>query len=89
MTWAPFLYQMSLVDEKERDIIDEQAKYVKEKLNNGQNFHATLEFLRTQNLILDITDGVDFYNVLTKWDQSSKNKINSGIMRNISFSRYL
>lgn len=72
LTWGPFLYQMSLIDEKGRDLIDEQAKYLKEKLDNNQNFHATLEFFRTQNLIFDLTDGVDFYNVLTKSYKQSK-----------------
>lgn len=72
MTWASFLYQVSLIDEAGFDLIDEQAKYTKEKLDNGQNMHASLEFLRTQNLIEELTDGVDFYNILTKIPKSNR-----------------
>lgn len=73
LSWAPFLYQVSLVDEKGEEEILRQAEYTKQVFDQGQYEQATDEWATTEYVILDKTDGVDFYNILTKMQKGSLN----------------
>ncbi|XP_077286661.1 retinoid-inducible serine carboxypeptidase-like [Arctopsyche grandis] len=75
LSWAPFLYQVSLVDDKGEKEILSQAEYTKQVFDQGLYEQATDEWATTEYVILDKTDGVDFYNILTKMERgSSHNK---------------
>jgi serine carboxypeptidase 1 len=66
LSWAPFLYQVSLVDEAGMEKILTQAMYTKEVYDSGDYAGATTQWSITQYDVLEVTDGVDFYNVLNK-----------------------
>lgn len=71
LSWAPFLYQVSLVDEKGEKEILRQAEYTKQVFDQGLYEQSTDEWAMTEYVILDKTDGVDFYNILTKMERGS------------------
>ncbi|XP_032680905.1 retinoid-inducible serine carboxypeptidase-like [Odontomachus brunneus] len=66
MTWAPFLLSMGIIDTESYKEIDEAAKETESKVKTNQWAMATQYYAYTQNIILQKTYDVDFYNVLTK-----------------------
>ncbi|XP_077286830.1 retinoid-inducible serine carboxypeptidase-like isoform X1 [Arctopsyche grandis] len=66
LSWGPLLYEMSLVDEGGLEAINRQANYTKQVFDQGQFAQSTSEWARTQNVVFQKTDGVDFYNVINK-----------------------
>ncbi|KAJ4445349.1 hypothetical protein ANN_07154 [Periplaneta americana] len=66
LTWAPFLLQTGMVDTEGHDYIDSYAQQTKAALDNGQYEQATDLWGATENAIFVATDGIDFYNILTK-----------------------
>lgn len=66
LSWGPFLYQMSLVDEDGLAAINHQARLTKTAFTEEKYAKATDEWGETQNVINLKTDGVDFYNVMNK-----------------------
>lgn len=64
LTWAPFLLQMGFVDTKGYNTIDSYAKQTEAALDAGNYELATDLWGSTEMVILDVTGGIDFYNVL-------------------------
>ncbi|KYN23485.1 Retinoid-inducible serine carboxypeptidase [Trachymyrmex cornetzi] len=66
MTWAPFLLNTGMVDTKGFKEIDAAAQKVKNNVELGNWRSATQEWSNTEMVILEKTDNIDFYNILTK-----------------------
>lgn len=66
LSWGPMLYEMSLVDENGLEAINRQANVTKQAFDQGKFAQSTSEWARTQNVVFQKTDGVDFYNVINK-----------------------
>lgn len=67
LSWAPFLYYMSNVDETGFTAIMNAATNAEEAANNGQWTQSTVWWARTEGVVWDYTNRVDFYNIL-KYD---------------------
>ncbi|KYN45011.1 Retinoid-inducible serine carboxypeptidase [Trachymyrmex septentrionalis] len=66
MTWAPFLLNTGMVDTEGFKEIDAAAQKVKNNVELGNWRSATQEWSNTEMVILEKTDNIDFYNILTK-----------------------
>ncbi|KAG8227938.1 hypothetical protein J437_LFUL008750, partial [Ladona fulva] len=66
MTWAPFLLYTGMVDQNGYDAIDSSAQSTKQAVESGNWESATDMWGSTENEVLYVTNGVDFYNILTK-----------------------
>lgn len=66
LSWAPYLYQVGLVDKNQAMEIMKQAAHVKQVFDNGEYKNATTEWSKTETLITTKTNGISFYNILTK-----------------------
>jgi len=66
MSWAPYLYATSLIDDEGRDKINDAALQTKQAVEAGQWSLATQLWGRTEQVIMQVADGVDFYNILKK-----------------------
>jgi len=64
MTWGPYLYQFSLLDEKDLRSVMQYAEAVERAVNRGQWSSATNYWGQTENVVMSKTDGVSLYNVL-------------------------
>ncbi|XP_021913833.1 retinoid-inducible serine carboxypeptidase-like isoform X2 [Zootermopsis nevadensis] len=74
LTWAPFLLQMGFVDTEGYNIIDSYAQQTKAAIDAGKYELATDLWGRTEMIILQVTGGIDFYNVLFPVHSSSKSR---------------
>ncbi|XP_014475075.1 PREDICTED: retinoid-inducible serine carboxypeptidase-like [Dinoponera quadriceps] len=75
LTWAPFLLSTGMIDTKGFKRIDESAKETEIKVKTGQWKMATQYWGHTENVILDETYNIDFYNILTKMRRSRLNSL--------------
>ncbi|KYM75660.1 Retinoid-inducible serine carboxypeptidase [Atta colombica] len=66
MTWAPFLLNTGMVDTEGFKKVDAAAQKVKNNVELGNWRSATQEWSNTEMVILEKTDNIDFYNILTK-----------------------
>ncbi|XP_066592767.1 probable cytochrome P450 305a1 [Prorops nasuta] len=66
MTWAPFLLSTGMVDSAGFRRIDKSAKLTKAAVERGNWESATSLWGTTENVILTVTENIDFYNILTK-----------------------
>jgi len=66
MSWAPYLYATSLIDDEGYNAINQAALQTKKAVENGQWEYATNLWGRTEQVIMQVADGVDFYNILKK-----------------------
>lgn len=66
LTWAPYLLELGAVDIDGFNKIDAIARKTKKALDAGQFVQATNLWSQTEGVVMDVTDGIDFYNVLTK-----------------------
>jgi len=66
MSWAPYLYATSMIDDDGFDKINQAALATKKAVENGQWERATSLWGRTEQVIMQVADGVDFYNILKK-----------------------
>ncbi|XP_076171336.1 retinoid-inducible serine carboxypeptidase isoform X2 [Ptiloglossa arizonensis] len=66
MTWAPFLLSAGMVDTAGYNTISKAAQKTKEAVLSGKWYTATYLWNYTENIILKITNNIDFYNILTK-----------------------
>lgn len=64
LTWAPFLLQLGFVDTEGYRTIDTYAQQTKAALDAGNYELATDLWSTTEMIILSVTSGIDFYNVL-------------------------
>ncbi|KAL2743407.1 retinoid-inducible serine carboxypeptidase-like [Vespula maculifrons] len=71
MTWAPFLLNTGMIDSNGYKNIDKSAKATRDAVNNGEWLKATTLWSNTENVILQVADNIDFYNILTKLSPSN------------------
>lgn len=64
-SWAPFLYHMGFVDGAGHDAIAESARATGEQFDAGNFTKSTFLWGRTEAVILEKTNGISFYNVMT------------------------
>jgi len=66
MSWAPYLYATSMIDDEGYEKINQAALQTKDAVEKGQWTYATSLWGRTEQVIMQVADGVDFYNILKK-----------------------
>ncbi|XP_029164022.1 retinoid-inducible serine carboxypeptidase-like isoform X2 [Nylanderia fulva] len=66
MTWAPYLLSTGMVDTQGFELIDDAAKMTKDKVETDKWRLATTYWAHTQNIVLQTTYNVDFYNILER-----------------------
>lgn len=66
MTWGPYLYTTSLLDDYGLKQVNSAAQAVKKSVQQGQFQKATELWSITESVIEQNTNGVNFYNILTK-----------------------
>ncbi|XP_029637843.1 retinoid-inducible serine carboxypeptidase [Octopus sinensis] len=64
LSWAPFLHTMSLVDENGRALVNRYAEKVAGLVKLGQYADATRMWRATENVVANLTGGVNWYNIL-------------------------
>ncbi|KAJ8667662.1 hypothetical protein QAD02_009325 [Eretmocerus hayati] len=71
LTWAPYLWQTGLVDTTGLKAIEAAAKKTEQAVKAGLWKQATMLWGITENVINSVTNGIDFYNILTKMGSDS------------------
>ncbi|KAI7803530.1 retinoid-inducible serine carboxypeptidase [Triplophysa rosa] len=66
MTWGPYLYSTSFLDDNGLAEVNKAAKGVQQALEQGQYQKATEMWSITENVVEQNTNGVNFYNILTQ-----------------------
>lgn len=66
MTWGPYLYTTSLLDDNGLADVSQAAKAVKEAVEQQQFKKATELWSVTETVVEQNTNGVNFYNILTQ-----------------------
>uniref|UniRef100_F7B9S6 Carboxypeptidase n=1 Tax=Macaca mulatta TaxID=9544 RepID=F7B9S6_MACMU len=66
LSWGPYLYSMSLLEDKGLAEVSEVAEQVLSAVNKGLYREATELWGKAEMIIERNTDGVNFYNILTK-----------------------
>jgi serine carboxypeptidase 1 len=74
MTWGPYLYATSLVDETGLTTINKAAVECAEALARGDGKKATELWYQAQLVTGDVTDGVNWYNILLWGAGPSRNR---------------
>ena len=64
LTWAPYLYALSLLDKKDFDLVDHSAQATAVAISEGHFTKATQLWGITEDIIAKTTDNVDVYNIL-------------------------
>ncbi|XP_012341187.1 retinoid-inducible serine carboxypeptidase-like isoform X1 [Apis florea] len=70
MTWAPFLLSTGMVDTEGYKKIDEAAQKTKNAVETKSWRVATMLWSNAEAVINEVTDNIDFYNILTKMEAS-------------------
>ncbi|XP_003484729.1 retinoid-inducible serine carboxypeptidase-like [Bombus impatiens] len=71
MTWAPFLLATGMVDTDGYEKINKAALRTKEAVDNKRWTNATKLWSYTEGVIGEVTNNIDFYNILTKIEPDS------------------
>ncbi|GBP39205.1 Serine carboxypeptidase-like 51 [Eumeta japonica] len=66
LTWGPLLLAAGLVDQEGYEDIQAEAREAERLFNEGHYVNSTAQWARTQGAVMRRTNGVDFYNILTK-----------------------
>lgn len=66
LSWGPYLYSMSLLDNQGLAEVSDIAEQVLDAVNKGFYKEATQLWGKAEMIIEKNTDGVNFYNILTK-----------------------
>ncbi|XP_051988380.1 retinoid-inducible serine carboxypeptidase-like [Xyrauchen texanus] len=66
MTWGPYLYSTSLLDDNGLEEVYNAAKGVQQALDQGQYQKATEMWSITESVVEQNTNGVNFYNILAQ-----------------------
>ncbi|XP_073418797.1 retinoid-inducible serine carboxypeptidase [Dendrobates tinctorius] len=66
LSWGPYLYSISLLDDTGLQEVQAAASAVQDALSKGQFTLATDLWSKTEDVIEENTDGVNFYNILSK-----------------------
>ncbi|KOX69411.1 Retinoid-inducible serine carboxypeptidase [Melipona quadrifasciata] len=72
MTWAPFLLATGMVDTAGYEKINEAALKTKNAVDTKQWTTATRLWSYTEGIIAQVTNNIDFYNILTKMEPGNK-----------------
>ncbi|XP_051995413.1 LOW QUALITY PROTEIN: retinoid-inducible serine carboxypeptidase [Xyrauchen texanus] len=76
MTWGPYLYSTSLLDDNGLEEVNKAANGVQQALDQGQYQKATEMWSITENVVERNTNGVNFYNILTQESDEMKRSSN-------------
>ncbi|MCO5604095.1 hypothetical protein L7F22_058253 [Adiantum nelumboides] len=71
LSWGPVLRSFSRIDRPQEDIIIGEAKIIQEDVNTGAYLNATVGWIQLESTIVNITNNVDFYNLLHDRGQDS------------------
>lgn len=71
LTWGPYLYSTSLLDDYGLKEVTQAAKAVQQAVQQGQYEQATQLWSVTENVVEQNTNGVNFYNILTQQDDDN------------------
>ncbi|XP_050391010.1 retinoid-inducible serine carboxypeptidase [Patella vulgata] len=71
LTWAPYLYTNSLVDLPGYKLVEAAAMKTKMFIEKDLFLNATAEWGATESIVEQVTNGVNFYNIL-EWGGSDK-----------------
>lgn len=74
ISWAPFLLNIGAVDQAGHDRVALSTKLTENALNDGKYVNATNLWGYTEYVVMDVTHGIDFYNVLFKTEYSQVQK---------------
>uniref|UniRef100_A0A672Z149 Carboxypeptidase n=1 Tax=Sphaeramia orbicularis TaxID=375764 RepID=A0A672Z149_9TELE len=74
MTWGPYLYVTSLLDDYGLADVTKAAEAVKEAVNNKQFLKATELWSVAETVVEQNTNGVNFYNILTQEPDDKRTK---------------
>nr|KAF6296854.1 serine carboxypeptidase 1 [Myotis myotis] len=66
LSWGPYLYSMSLLDDQGLAEVSQVAEQVLDAVNKGLYKEATQLWGKAEMVVEQNTDGVNFYNILTK-----------------------
>ncbi|XP_060832676.1 retinoid-inducible serine carboxypeptidase-like [Bombus pascuorum] len=66
MTWAPFLLATGMVDTDGYEKVNKAALRTKEAVDSERWADATRLWSYTEGAIIEVTNNIDFYNILTK-----------------------
>ncbi|KAF6096892.1 serine carboxypeptidase 1 [Phyllostomus discolor] len=66
LSWGPYLYSMSLLDDQGLAEVSQVAEQVLDAVNKGLYKEATQLWGQAEMVVEQNTDGVNFYNILTK-----------------------
>ncbi|XP_001503394.2 retinoid-inducible serine carboxypeptidase [Equus caballus] len=66
LSWGPYLYSVSLLDDQGLTEVSQVAEQVLDAVNKGLYKEATELWGKAEMVIEQNTDGVNFYNILTK-----------------------
>nr|XP_033815927.1 retinoid-inducible serine carboxypeptidase isoform X2 [Geotrypetes seraphini]XP_033815928.1 retinoid-inducible serine carboxypeptidase isoform X2 [Geotrypetes seraphini] len=72
LTWGPYLYSTSLLDDKGLTEVTDAAKQILDAVSSGKYKEATTLWSQMEDIITNNTDGVNFYNILTKDSPETK-----------------
>lgn len=71
LSWGPVLKSFSRVDDNGEEIILRQAKVIQSEVENGLFFNATMNWGSLENIVDNLTNQVDFYNLLIDSSQQA------------------
>ncbi|KAF5915997.1 hypothetical protein HPG69_003070 [Diceros bicornis minor] len=66
LSWGPYLYSVSLLDNQGLAEVSQVAEQVLDAVNKGHYKEATQLWEKAEMVVEENTDGVNFYNILTK-----------------------
>ncbi|XP_048466783.1 retinoid-inducible serine carboxypeptidase [Rhincodon typus] len=81
LSWGPYLYSISLLDDQGLAEVNSYAERVQAAIEAGDFQHATELWSVTERVVEQNTDGVNFYNIMTKQTDSNSPQI-VPLMRN-------
>ncbi|PBC32839.1 Retinoid-inducible serine carboxypeptidase [Apis cerana cerana] len=70
ITWAPFLLATGMVDTEGYKKIDDMAQKTKNAIETKSWKTATMLWMNAEAVVAEVTDNIDFYNILTKMEAS-------------------
>lgn len=71
LSWGPVLKYFSRIDENQEEIINRQAKTIQEEISNASYFNAFTGWGNLENIVSNLSNNVDFYNLLIDESQDS------------------
>lgn len=89
-TWGPYLYATSLIDSEGLASLSDMSNKIRDALMKGQFANATTLWSATEDLVEQLTNGVNFYNILTASEEDLSKKFNKRLISNsLTWKSYL